>query len=74
MKKAGPLIRRELLAYLEQREIFELANVDEMSDSLRERMRRGAIILELLCQPKFAVRTPETMLGMMNSLSEGAAK
>ena len=74
MKKAGPPIRRELLAYLEQREIFELANVDEMSDSLRERMRRGAIILELLCQPKFAVRTPETMLGMMNSLSEGAAK
>ncbi len=71
MKKAGPPIRRELLAYLEQREIFELANADEMSESLRERMRRGAIILELLCQPKYAVRDPKTMLDMMASLGGG---
>ena len=71
MKKAGPPIRRELLAYLEQREIFELANADEMSESLRERMRRGAIILELLCQPKYAVRDPKTMLDMMASMGGG---
>ncbi len=71
MKKAGPPIRRELLSYLEQREIFELANADEMSESLRERMRRGAIILELLCQPKFAVRKPKDMLEQLGRLPGG---
>jgi F-type H+/Na+-transporting ATPase subunit alpha len=74
MKKAGPPVRRELLSYLEQREIFELANVDEMSDSLRERMRRGAVILELLRQPKFAVRDPKTMLEQFAGLSGGGGR
>lgn len=74
MKKAGPPIRRELLSYLEQREIFELANVDEMSESLRERMRRGAMILELLKQQKFAVRSPEMMLELVKRLSDGGTQ
>jgi len=65
MKKAGPPVRRELLSYLEQREVFELANADEMGAALRARMRRGAAILEMLKQQKFAVRTPETMLDML---------
>lgn len=74
MKKAGPPLRRELLAYLEQREIFELANADEMSESLRERMRRGAAILELLKQPKFAARKPKAMLEMVRQLESGGEK
>ncbi len=74
MKKAGPPIRRELLAYLEQREVFELANIDEMGEALKERMRRGAHILELLKQQKFDVRDTETQLAMMRSLNtEGRA-
>lgn len=71
MKKAGPPIRRELLAYLEQREIFELANVDEMGESMRRSMRRGAAILEMLKQHKYAVRTPDVTLKMVNSLDGG---
>lgn len=71
MKKAGPPIRRELLAYLEQREIFELANADEMSEALRERMRRGGLILEMLKQQKFAVRSQQTMLKMLIDLESG---
>ena len=74
MKKVGPPIRRELLAYLEQREIFELANVDEMSESLRERMRRGACILEMLKQPKFAVRKPMDMLEAVEQLESGGGQ
>lgn len=68
MKKAGPPIRRELLSYLEQKEIFELANVDEMSPALRERMRRGAKILEILKQGKFAVKKPEEMLNFVKEI------
>ncbi len=74
MKKAGPPIRRELLAYLEQREVFELANIDEMGEALRERMRRGARILDLLKQHKFDVRSTETQLAMMRSLNDGGTK
>lgn len=71
MKKAGPPIRRELLSYLEQREVFELANADEMGEAMRRRMRRGARILEMLKQHKFAVRTSQTMLDMVARLDEG---
>lgn len=74
MKKAGPPIRRELLSYLEQREVFELTNVDEMGDALRERMRRGANILELLKQGKYAVRAPETMLQIAAEMNAGGRK
>lgn len=69
MKKAGPPVRRELLSYLEQREVFELANVDEMGAALQARMRRGAAILEMLKQHKFAVRSQETMLEMLSELN-----
>jgi len=62
MKKAGPPIRRQLLAYLEQKEIFELANTDEMSESMRETMHNGALILNMLNQGKYDVRTQEQML------------
>lgn len=72
MKAVGPSIRRELLSYLEQREVFELANMDEMSESLRERMRQGALILEALKQQKFAVRAPREMISsMVQTLSGG---
>lgn len=74
MKKAGPPIRRELLAYLEQREVFELANADEMGEALRERMRRGAVILDMLKQHKFAVRTPEMMLEITGRLAGGGTQ
>lgn len=62
MKKVGSAVRRDLLSYLEQREIFELANTDEMSQELRDHMARGAKTLETLKQYKFAVRTPEEMM------------
>ena len=74
LKKIGPKIRRELLAYLEQREIFELANVDEMGEALRERMRRGAVILQNLKQYKFDVRTPEEMIEIIGALESGGEK
>jgi F-type H+-transporting ATPase subunit alpha len=64
LKKAGPPLRRELLAYMEQREVFELTNIDEMGEAMRRSMRRGAAILELLKQHKFDVRTEEEMLDL----------
>lgn len=69
MKKVGPPVRRELLSYLEQKEVFELANPDEMGEALRNRMRRGAEIVEMLKQRKFAVRSQETTLSLVAELN-----
>ena len=40
-------------------------------EALRGRMRRGAAILEMLKQSKFAVRKPETMLKQVEQLENG---
>ncbi len=70
VKKVGPSIRRELLSYLEQKEIFELANADEMGEAMRNRMRRGALISAMLNQHKFAVKTTGEMLTMVEKLNK----
>ena len=71
MKHAGAPLRRELLAYLEQKEIFELANIDEMSESLRKMIYRGGKIIDMLQQPKFVSRTPEQMVEDCRNIDSG---
>lgn len=71
IKRIGPAIRRELLSYLEQKEIFELANADEMGESMKRTMYRGAKISKLLNQHKFAVKTTDEMIGMIHKLNGG---
>ena len=68
MKRANGAMRRELQTYLEQREVYELTNENEMSEELRERMRRGRIILEKLRQPKFSPRSEQMILGSFAEL------
>ena len=70
MKKAGPAIRRELLSYLEQSEVFELANMDEMGAGLQRTMRRGKAIISMLNQGKYAVRSTQSMLQQAEELGE----
>ena len=41
MKRLGARVRRELLSYLETKEVYELANEEEMSREMRERLRAG---------------------------------
>lgn len=62
MKRVSSAMRRELLAYLETREVYELTNENEMSPELRERLRRGRVILEKLCQYKFSPKTEAEIL------------
>jgi F-type H+-transporting ATPase subunit alpha len=50
MKALGTAARRELLAYLETREVFELANVDEMSAEMRGRIQGGRELLRRMNQ------------------------
>jgi F-type H+-transporting ATPase subunit alpha len=50
MKALGTATRRELLAYLETREVFELANTDGMSPEMQKRLRGGRELLGLMNQ------------------------
>ena len=61
MKKVGSKLRRELLSYLEVREVYELANMDEMSKELQQKIKDGKVMLDKLKQYKFNPRTKEKM-------------
>jgi len=61
MKKVGSKLRRELLSYLEVRSVYELANVDEMSKELQQKMKDGKVILNKLKQYKFSPKSKEEM-------------
>ena len=61
MKKVGAAVRRELLSYLEKCDVYELANMDEMSPELRNKMLNGKEIRERLNQYKFNPRSQEEM-------------
>ena len=53
VKALGAKVRLKLLNYLETKEVYELANMDEMSPELREKMKEGKKIEMLLRQNKF---------------------
>ena len=71
MKRVGSKVRRELLEYLEVRDIYELANIDEMGEDLQRRMREGKVILEKLKQYKFAPKSKEEMIELYKFLEVG---
>ena len=62
VKRLGSLVRGKLLEYLEVRDIYELANIDEMSEELQHRMKEGKVILDKLKQNKFSPKSKEEML------------
>ena len=70
MKKVGSKVRIELLSYLDVRQIYELANIDEMGEDLQKRLRDGKQMVDKLKQYKFSPRTKQEMISsfdfMMN--------
>lgn len=71
VKRLGSLVRGKLLEYLEVRDIYELANIDEMSEELQHRMKEGKVILDKLKQNKFSPKSKEEMLDLYKFLEEG---
>lgn len=74
MKKVGSKLRRELLSYLEVRSVYELANVDEMSKELQNKMKDGKIMLDKLKQYKFSPKSKEEMKNDFEFLFEDKDK
>jgi len=70
IKKIGAVVRRELLSYLETCDVYELANMDEMSIELRNKMLNGKEIRNRLKQYKFSPQSLESMCTMFDGLVE----
>lgn len=70
MKKVGSKVRIELLSYLDVRQIYELANIDEMSEDLQRRLREGKMILDNLRQYKFSPKSKEEMINSYKFLMD----
>ncbi len=70
MKKLGARVRRELLSYLETREVYELANMDEMSPELQNRLKRGAKLLKGLGQYKYSPLSQEEIIRKFEEIYE----
>ncbi|MDR2420717.1 MAG: F0F1 ATP synthase subunit alpha [Oscillospiraceae bacterium] len=70
MKALGTSIKRELLSYLETKEIFELANIDEMSAEMRDKLTRGKEMLERMKQYRFDPMTPDGMAERFGKFAE----
>ena len=68
MKKVGSNVRSKLLSYLDVRSVYELANVDEMSEELQERLNSGKKILDTLKQYKYSPKTKEEMISSYSFL------
>lgn len=65
MKEVGATVRLELLSYLETRDIYELANTDQMAASLREKLINGKKLNESLRQYKFSPKSTNEILRLL---------
>ena len=72
VKAVGTKTRRELLSYMEKKDIYELSNVDEMSPEMRNLLKRGSLLLENLCQYKYSPRTEEEIINTFRNIDKQA--
>ena len=70
MKKVGSKVRIDLLSYLDVRQIYELANTDEMSIELQKRLKDGKMMIDKLKQYKFSPRSKKEMVESFSFLEE----
>lgn len=68
IKQLGAEVRRTFLSYLETKEVYELANMDEMTEELKNKMKVGAQIQEALNQPKFMPLSNEEIIDRFESI------
>ena len=62
IKKLGARIRLKLLSYLETRDVYELANIDEMKEEMKEKLKEGKKIEKYLRQDKFQPLSSEEII------------
>ena len=71
MKKLGSQVRREFLSYLETKEVYQLANIEEMGPEMQKRFAKGQQFEDRLQQYKFSPRSREEILAMFREVLNG---
>ena len=66
LSKLGSKVRRELLSYLDVRDIYELSDTSEMNKNLQESINRGNKIIESLKQYRYSPKSEEEMINTFN--------
>ena len=64
IKMLGAKVRQRFLSYLETKEVYELANSDEMSQDMQEQLKEGKRIEDRLAQYKFSPRDKGEIIEM----------
>ena len=70
IKKLGATVRMKLLNYIETRDVYELANTDELSEDLKEKLKEGKKIEMLLRQEKFDPLSNEEIIERFEDFAE----
>lgn len=70
IKKLGANVRLKLLNYLETKDVYELANTDEMNEDLKEKLKEGKKIEMMLRQEKFEPFSEEEILERFEDFGE----
>ena len=70
IKKLGATVRLKLLNYLETKDVYELANTDELNDDLKEKLKKEKKIEMLLRQEKFEPFSSQEILDRFEDFGE----
>ncbi len=68
MSHLGSNVRRQLLSYMEKRDVYELANKEEMSPEMRQLIEHGQTIIKCLNQYKFEAKNESEIISTFESL------
>ena len=71
MKKVGSKLRRNLLSYLEMRNIYELVDIEDFGDDIKNKLIEGKSLLNRLNQYKYSPKTKEEMIATYSELKDG---
>ena len=71
MRRLGSRVRREFLSYLETKEVYQMANIDEMGPEMQKKFAEGQKFEERLRQYKFSPRSREEILSMFRDVIDG---
>jgi len=74
MKKVGAKVRRELLSYLDVRDVYELSNMDEMTEEIQRQLKDGEKLITALNQYKFSPKSKEEMMDTFKFLDNEEVK
>ena len=74
MKKVGARVRRELLSYLDVKEVYELSNMDEMTPEIQKQLKNGEKLLNALSQYKYSPKSKEEMIESFSFLDDEEAQ